>query len=226
MAESNAIKLVYGVSFVLHVVGAVALNSIEPEKPKELVTVDITTVVKAKPKPKEPEPEPVPVAAPKPAARPVAQAAPVEEAAPEPAPDFGFAMGSSDGPGGIAVGPKTPTAAPVVKQAAKKLSAVAPPPEAGCSAAPEDADTKAKAISMPHPTYTDDARAAGIEGKVRVSLTLDASGAVTAASVVEGLGHGLDEAAVSTLRQATFTPATHCGKPVASTFTVAVRFAL
>jgi protein TonB len=44
--------------------------------------------------------------------------------------------------------------------------------------------------------------------------------------VVEGLGHGLDEAAVAALRGAKFNPATHCGQPVSSTFVVSVRFAL
>jgi protein TonB len=79
---------------------------------------------------------------------------------------------------------------------------------------------------MPHPAYTDDARAASIAGKVRVQLTIDPAGQVSVASVLEGLGHGLDEAAVAALRQASFNPATKCGKPVASTFVVAVRFAL
>ena len=73
---------------------------------------------------------------------------------------------------------------------------------------------------------TDDARAAGIEGKVRVELTLTPEGTVADAKVIEGLGHGLDEAAIAALRGATFAPATRCGKPVAATFTVSVRFTL
>ena len=79
---------------------------------------------------------------------------------------------------------------------------------------------------MPHPAYTEDARAAGVEGKVRVEIAVDASGAVSSARVLEGLGHGLDEAALDAVRGATFTPAARCGSPVGSTFTLSVRFAL
>ena len=45
------------------------------------------------------------------------------------------------------------------------------------------------------PEYTEEARAAAIEGKVRVEITVDASGAIRSVKVLEGLGHGLDEAA-------------------------------
>jgi protein TonB len=132
-------------------------------------------------------------------------------------------MSAGDGPGGIAVPMSKPAEAPVVRQATKKvLAAAAPAPEDTCT----DADVKAKGITIPHPAYTDEARAAGIEGKVRVELTLDATGQVTDAKVLEGLGHGLDEAALTAMRGAQFSPATHCGKPIATTFVVAVRFAL
>jgi protein TonB len=79
---------------------------------------------------------------------------------------------------------------------------------------------------MPRPAYTDEARAAAIEGKVRVELTIDENGQVTNANVLAGLGHGLDDAALAAVRGAKFSPATRCGKGVASTFVVAVRFAL
>lgn len=85
---------------------------------------------------------------------------------------------------------------------------------------------KAKAKSVPQPAYPPAAREAGVEGKVRVEVTIDATGAVTSARVVSGLGHGLDEAALSAARSATFSPATQCGKPVGSTFVIGMRFAL
>jgi protein TonB len=85
---------------------------------------------------------------------------------------------------------------------------------------------KAKAESVPRPVYSEAAKDAQIEGKVRVELTIDPSGAIAEAKVLAGLGHGLDEAAVASLRQATFHPATRCGAPVSSTFVVSVRFAL
>ena len=44
--------------------------------------------------------------------------------------------------------------------------------------------------------------------------------------VIEGLGHGLDEAALEAARGSTFEPATRCGKPIATTFTIGMRFSL
>jgi protein TonB len=79
---------------------------------------------------------------------------------------------------------------------------------------------------MGRPEYTEEARAASIEGKVRVEITVDASGAIRSVKVLEGLGHGLDEAAVRAVEGATFEPAMQCGKPVESTFTVSIRFTL
>jgi protein TonB len=61
---------------------------------------------------------------------------------------------------------------------------------------------------------------------VRIELTVDASGNVVQVRLVEGLGHGLDEAAVEAARGYRFEPARRCGKAVAATFTIAIRFAL
>lgn len=213
---------VYVGSFVLHVALGVGLNAMKTPPPPDVQVVEVQTFEqpkKEKPKPPEPKPEaPVPKAPPRPAAPPPPVAAPE---APPPAPDFGFVMGSGDGPGGIAVPAPTKAAEPV-RQATKKLVAKAAEPEAGCA----EPEVKAKATSMPRPAYTDEARAAGIEGKVRVELSLDANGQVVDAKAIEGLGHGLDENAIAALRGAVFSPATRCGVPSPSTFTVAVRFTL
>ena len=215
------IHTVYAASAVLHVVGALALNQLQPKHEAEIVAISMTTIEQEKKKEEEkPKEEPKPEAAPRPAPK----AAPVQaepEAAPPAAPDFGFVMsGGGGGPGGIAVGPKVTESAPKVTK--KVLSAAVAVATEDCSAG----EVKAKATNMPHPTYTEDARAAAIEGKVRVQLTVSADGVVTDAVVIEGLGHGLDEAAIAALKEAKFTPASMCGKPVASTFTVSVRFAL
>jgi len=65
-------------------------------------------------------------------------------------------------------------------------------------------------------TYPADAERAGIEGKVRLRVALDARGRVSSARVLRGLGHGLDEAAVEALtRRCHFTPAIATdGRPV------------
>ncbi|NOU30175.1 MAG: energy transducer TonB [Polyangiaceae bacterium] len=85
---------------------------------------------------------------------------------------------------------------------------------------------KPKALAVPQPAYTDAARAAGISGRVRVEITVDERGHVARVRVLEGLGYGLDEAALASARAATFDPAMRCGKPVSATFTVAMRFTL
>jgi protein TonB len=207
------LDVVYGISFAFHVAILGVLQLVKEKGPEEVVAVELATVEKPKPKEEEKELEPEPVPAPRPVAKPQA---PTPEAAP-PAPDFGFVMASSGpgGPGGIAV----PTGAQPTAPVQHKVLSAAPE---GCA----DPMVKAKSLTMPHPAYTDDARAAAIEGKVRVELTVAADGTVSEAKSIEGLGHGLDEAAVAALRDAKFNPATKCGKAVASTFVVAVRFAL
>lgn len=225
MARLDATQLVYVVSVGLHVLTGLALAALHVPKEEAVEVIEMQTVELPKPpKPKPPEPPPEveqPAAPPRPKAAPPPPEAPT--AAPEAPPDFGFALGAADGPGGIAVAGPAVAAPPPPKQVVKKaLVAPKAAPEDGCS----EAEVKAKAVSMPHPAYTEAARAAGLEGKVRVELSVDASGSVTGAKVLEGLGAGLDEAALDAVRGARFSPATRCGKPAASTFTVSIRFTL
>jgi protein TonB len=87
-----------------------------------------------------------------------------------------------------------------------------------------DPPAKPKPVSVPQPAYTEAARAAAVEGKVRVELTVDEAGRVVSVRVLSGLGHGLDEAAVAAAKAATFQPAVRCGKPTRATFTISMRF--
>ena len=59
--------------------------------------------------------------------------------------------------------------------------------------------------------YPEEARTAGVDGAVRVQLTIAADGTVEDAFVVEGPGHGLDEEALRVVRAATFV--NHMGEP-------------
>ena len=226
MAGSRTLGAVYGVSFLIHLALGAALAAVEVKKAPEAVTITMTEIERPKEEEKPPEPEPPPTEAPRPA--PKAKAAPPPQAiAPEaaPAPDFGFVMSSGGGPGGIAVGGMASMKAPPpVRQAAKKvLQAPAAGPEANACGEP---DVKAKPLSTVQPAYTDEPIAARIQAKERVSITIDPSGAVVDAKVVEGLGYGLDQKAIDALRAWTFSPSTRCGAPVASTITVGVRFSL
>ncbi|MCE9577488.1 MAG: TonB family protein, partial [Deltaproteobacteria bacterium] len=65
--------------------------------------------------------------------------------------------------------------------------------------------------------YPAEARQLGIEGTLRVRLTVDATGKVTAAKLLGKLGHGLDELALSRARSIEFDPAKDDqDRPVAS----------
>ena len=74
------------------------------------------------------------------------------------------------------------------------------------------------------PQYPDQARAANIEGKIRIEVTINPEGDVVEARIVQGLGHGLDEAALVAMKRTKFHPSTKCGKPVATTIVIPVNF--
>jgi TonB family protein len=69
-------------------------------------------------------------------------------------------------------------------------------------------------LSKPIPMYTDEARKLGIEGEVLVEVIFRASGQVQTVRVVQGLGHGLDEAALHAAQQIRFKPALQEGHAV------------
>ncbi|MGE0321876.1 MAG: energy transducer TonB [Polyangiaceae bacterium] len=79
-------------------------------------------------------------------------------------------------------------------------------------------------MSLQQPSYTPQASAARISGRIRLSLQVSESGAVSSVSLLQGLGYGLDQAAISAARRARFTPATRCGKAISASFTVTMRF--
>lgn len=66
--------------------------------------------------------------------------------------------------------------------------------------------------------YPQAALDAGIEGGVQLIVALDETGAVESVEVEQGLGYGLDEAAVEAVRAMTFTPARTEAGPVGVAF--------
>jgi TonB family protein len=78
----------------------------------------------------------------------------------------------------------------------------------------------------PSPVYTDEARAMRLEGEVLLEVQFSANGQLHVNRVVRGLGHGLDEAAVTAANKMRFKAATRGGQPVDSTAVVHVVFAL
>jgi protein TonB len=143
-------------------------------------------------------------------------------------PDFGLSLSGAVGGDGVAVPLGLPSgqaaAAPRTAPAHRALAAQSGPSSTGPAC--DEPATKPHPISVPQPSYNANATAAGVEGKVRVRITVDETGKVVDASILAGLGYGLDEAALAAARQATFEPATQCGKPVRATFTISMRFNL
>ena len=74
--------------------------------------------------------------------------------------------------------------------------------------------------------YTEEAVEARIEGDVILELVITASGEVRDAEVVQGLGYGLDEAAMEAARQFRFRPATVDGQAVPVALNFSIRFSL
>jgi TonB family protein len=83
-----------------------------------------------------------------------------------------------------------------------------------------------KPTFKPDPPYTKEARKDKIQGKVDLSLVVDAEGNVAEARVVKALDPGLDQNALRTIRTWKFEPATRNGKPVPVRVTVEVEFKL
>jgi len=104
-------------------------------------------------------------------------------------------------------------------------NAVAAPKVKQTSSAPSNLK-KLEILMIPTPTYSDEGRAKKIEGEVLLQVVFTASGDVKVLRVVQGLGHGLDEAAQNAARQIRFKPAQQDGQPVDSTAIVHIVFNL
>jgi TonB family protein len=76
----------------------------------------------------------------------------------------------------------------------------------------------------PKPAYTDEARSLKLEGEVLLEVMFNADGTLHVNRVVQGLGHGLDEAATAAANKMRFKPALRMGQPVDSTAIVHVLF--
>jgi protein TonB len=230
-------------SLVVHGVFAVGIGELEVKKTHAATSIQISETKKASKKPEPTKVDPPPrkpeppskerrATAAKPAAAPPPEAPPPPDA-PAPLadlPDFGLSLsGGVDGTGmAMPAGGSTKSgtrgpAAATTKAAPKKLAEAANPAALDPC---QDPPAKPKPRSVPQPAYTEAARAAAVEGKVRVQLTVDEAGRVVQVKLLQGLGHGLDEAALAAAQQAEFEPAVRCGKPTSATFNISMRFNL
>ena len=88
------------------------------------------------------------------------------------------------------------------------------------------ATTPVEIISKPNPVYTDEARSLKLQGEVLLEVLFGANGQLHVNRVVRGMGHGLDEAAISAANKMRFKPAQHYNQPIDSTAIVHVVFQL
>ena len=79
-------------------------------------------------------------------------------------------------------------------------------------------------LEKPRPVYTDEARRLRIEGTVQLRVVFGAAGQIRVVSVVKGLGHGLDEAAVQAAQAIRFRPARQDGHPVDAPAVIQIQF--
>ena len=229
-------------SIVVHGALAYGVGELDVKKSRVATAIEIAEVKKPAKKPPPPakidpprKPEPPSrerrAAAPKPAEAPLP---PADTPPPTPAindlPDFGVSLsGGIDGTGvALPVGGSTRSAnskaltSPAAPKRLQPVTAGASPSLDPC----EDPPAKPKPRNVPQPAGTEAARAAGVEGKVRVQLTVDEDGRVVDVKLLQGLGYGLDEAALAAARQAEFEPAARCGKATRATFNISMRFTL
>jgi TonB family protein len=122
-------------------------------------------------------------------------------------PVFGVTMestsqaGSSSAPVGNTTNPQAPAGPAPAKPASAPVAAYEvtkmPLPQGRCSG-----------------KYTEEARAAALEGTVVLDLIVDEQGHARDIKVVQGLDHGLTEAAISALQRCSFTPGEKDGHAV------------
>lgn len=243
--ESRATPLFLAASVLVHAAGFWFISELDPPAIQPPPSRIEMVVVEVEPPPvpvEEPEPEPEPAPPPpvvKPAPRPpppikvAAAAKPVEpppDAAPPPPNDapppetpskpvplvVGISMSSTTSAGSFA--------APVGNTVYGKTDGTAKKPEdVKAYSAPKyvpvyQVDQPPSVLSDPKEDYPAEARAAGVEGSVVLSITIDAEGKVVEAKVVKGgLGYGLDEAARRGVMRIRWRPATKNGAAVSTT---------
>lgn len=77
-----------------------------------------------------------------------------------------------------------------------------------------EVNSKARILSQPPPSYTEEARSAQVAGTVRLRAVFKYDGTVEVIEVLQGLAHGLTEKALEAAKKIRFTPAQRNGKSV------------
>ncbi|QSQ20473.1 TonB family protein [Pyxidicoccus parkwayensis] len=234
-------------SLALHGLALVVLHNRRVERPVVQRPVELVMVEVQKPPPpvvkeEEPKPEPPPppkvrvrpppvkvAVAPKPLPPPPVDAPPPPNETPpptaKPAPlVVGMSLSSTTSAGSFAA----PVGNTLYGRTADKAQA---PKEVKAYSAPkytpiyqvDSEPTVASEVKIPYP---DEARRAGIEGTVTLSITIDNEGRVVAAKVLNGPGYGLNEAARDAIKRFRFKPAIKGGEAVSTEMKYSYTFLL
>jgi TonB family protein len=105
----------------------------------------------------------------------------------------------------------------------QSLTQVSPQSKSQPAAAPFE---PVEITSKPNPVYTEEARRLHIQGEVILRVVFRASGQIQILGVTQGLGHGLDEAAIRAAQEIQFKPARRNGRPTDTTATLQIVFQL
>jgi len=124
------------------------------------------------------------------------------------------------------VGRPKPTPTATIRTTSFGDATLAPPPGPKKTEAAADSQTPVQILSKPKPVYTPEARAMRLEGEVSLQVVFQADGTIRVVRVVNGLGHGLDEAAKQAASRVVFKPATRGGVPVDTSATIKISFEL
>ncbi|MCP3136006.1 energy transducer TonB [Pyxidicoccus xibeiensis] len=212
------------------------------QRPVELVMVEVQKPPPPPPVVEEPKPEPPPppkvrvkpppikvAEAPRPLPPPPVDAPPPPNETPPPAAKptplvVGMTMSSTTSAGSFAA----PVGNTLYGRTADKAKA---PQEVRAYSAPKytpiyQVDREPELANEVKIPYPDEARRAGIEGTVTLSITVDLEGKVVAARVLNGPGHGLNEAARNAILRFRFRPALKAGEPVSTEMKYSYTFLL
>jgi len=87
-------------------------------------------------------------------------------------------------------------------------------------------DVMPKLLKSVDPEFSEEARAKKQGGRIQVHVLIDETGHVANATVVRGVGYGLDEKALEAIRQYVFFPAQTNGVAVACDIYIDVNFVI
>lgn len=189
----------------------------EPPKPKPVKPPPIKVATVTKPPPPPPKDEPPPPPPPNDTPPPQPESKPVPLV-------VGISMSSTSTAGAFAA----PVGNTLYGKTADKAQA---PSEVKAYSAPKympiyQVDSAPSVLAEVKVPYPEEARRAGIEGTVTLSITVDNTGVVVNVKILSGPGYGLNEAARDAIKRFKFKPAIKNGEPVSTEMKYAYTFLL